>query len=154
MSTLKDRAERLFAENFRARMRGGSIEAFRRSFSTLYNQVIMPTIVEMANETHPVHSIEMDFITNSLDIGLAIANSPSLSITDVNPETKLRNLYFVGQGLCLDVEDEDGDLDVISVNWSDKRFGLFSGGPRVELSDRALEKLQALMDKCGINYKD
>jgi hypothetical protein len=147
------RAEYLFEKNFTKNMKGGSIEKFRKSYRTLYNKVIMETLREVATTPHPVYEIPMEFIEHSLEIMIKIAKDPNLSISDVSSGTDLKRAYFVGQGLCLDTKDEFSQEEVITVNWSDKRFGLFSGGPRVPLSLVALERLQTLMDLCNINYE-
>lgn len=153
MSTQYNRAEALFERNFRANMKGGSIEAFRKKFRTLYNEVIMKTLTEVAATPHPVYEIPTEFIENSIRVGISIANDPTLSISDVSPGNDLKRIYFVGQGLCLDTKDEFGNEEVITVNWSSKTYGLFSGGPRVPLSPVALKSLQELMDLCNINYE-
>jgi hypothetical protein len=147
------RAENLFEKNFRKNMKGGSIEKFRKSYRTLYNKVIMETLKEIANTPHPVYEIPIEFIEHSLEIAITIAKDPNLSISDVSSGTDLKRVYFVGQGLCLDTMDEFGQVDLITVNWSDRCFGLFSGGPRVQLSTVALERLQTLMDLCNVNYE-
>lgn len=147
------RAEAIFERNFAQNMKGGSIERFRKSYETLYNKVIMETLREVANTPHPVFGVPMEFIEDSLTTALKIANSPSLSVSDVSQEKNLKRIYFVGQGLCLDTTDESGHDEVLTVNWSDRKFGFFSGGPRVPLSERALELLRELMDKCEINYE-
>lgn len=155
MSSMYKRAEALFEKNFRSNMKGGSIEAFRKKFRTLYNKVIMKTIEEVASTPHPVYEIPTEFIENSLRVGITLAESSdeNLKISDVSPGNDLKNIYFVGQGLCLDTRDEFGNEEVITVNWSDKCYGLFSGGPRVPLSPQALSSLQRLMDLCNINYE-
>jgi hypothetical protein len=147
------RAEALFEKNFKENMKGGSIERFRKSYSTLYNKVIVETLRELANTPHPVYEIPMEFIEHSLEIAIKIANQPALSIGDVTSGTDLKRVYFVGQGLCLDTRDEFGQEEVITVNWSDKCYGLFSGGPRVPLSSVALDRLITLMDLCNVNYE-
>jgi hypothetical protein len=147
------RAENLFEKNFRKNMKGGSIEKFRKSYRTLYNKVIMETLKEIADTPHPVYEIPIEFIEHSLEIAITIAKDPNLSISDVSSGTDLKRVYFVGQGLCLDTMDEFGQVDLITVNWSDRCFGLFSGGPRVPLSHVALERLITLMDLCNINYE-
>ncbi len=147
------RAEALFEKNFKKNMKGGSIERFRKSYSTLYNKVILETLRELINNPHPVYEIPMEFIEESLNIALKIANSTTLSISDISPGNDLKRVYFAGQGLCLDTKDEFGQEAVITVNWSDKCYGLFSGGPRVPLSSVALDRLITLMDLCNINYE-
>lgn len=153
MTTQYNRAEALFEKNFRTNMRGGSIEAFRKSFRTLYNQVIMKTLKEVIDTPHPVYEIPTEFIENSIRVGITIARDPNLIISDVSPGNDLKRLYFAGQGLCLDTKDEFGQEEVVTVNWSDKCYGLFSGGPRVPLSPVALNSLRELMDLCNINYE-
>jgi hypothetical protein len=153
MTDAAKHAEYLFEKNFTEYMRGGSIEKFRKSYRTLYNEVIMRTLKEVANTPHPVFEIPMEFIEHSLEIAITIAKRPTLSIGDVSSGTDLKRVYFIGQGLCLDTADEFGLTDVITVNWSDKRYGLFSGGPRVPLSQLALDRLQTLMDLCNVNYE-
>ena len=153
MSKQYNRAEALFERNFRSYMRGGSIEAFRKKFRTLYNEVIMRTIKEIADSPHPVYEIPTEFIENSIRVGITIARDPNLTVSEVSPGNDLKSIYFVGQGLCLDTRDEFGQEEVITVNWSDKCYGLFSGGPRVPLSPTALSSLQELMDLCNINYE-
>lgn len=153
MSKQSNRAESLFERNFRSYMKGGSIEAFRKKFRTLYNEVIMRTLNEIAEAPHPVYEIPTEFIENSIRVGITIAKNPDQSISDVSPGNDLKRIYFVGQGLCLDTKDEFGQEEVITVNWSSKTYGLFSGGPRVPLSPQALKSLQELMDLCQINYE-
>jgi hypothetical protein len=153
MANQYNRAEALFEKNFRTNMRGGSIDAFRKKFSTLYNKVIMKTLTEIAESPHPVYEIPTEFIENSIRVGISVAKDPELSISDVSPGNDLKRIYFVGQGLCLDTKDEFGQEEVITVNWSSKTYGLFSGGPRVPLSPQALKSLQELMDLCQINYE-
>jgi len=153
MSTQYKKAEALFEKNFRSNMKGGSIEAFRKRFRTLYNEVIMKTLKEIAETPHPVYDIPTEFIENSIRVGITIAKDPELSISEVSPGSDLKRIYFVGQGLCLDTMDEFGQEEVITVNWSSKTYGLFSGGPRVPLSPQALKSLQELMDICQINYE-
>jgi len=152
MDTIQ-RAEQIFEKNFKKNMKGGSIERFRKSYRTLYNKVIVETLRELINNLHPVYEIPMEFIEHSLEIAIVIAKQPTLSIGDVTSGTDLKRVYFVGQGLCLDTRDEFGQEAVITVNWSDKCYGLFSGGPRVPLSSVALARLITLMDLCNINYE-
>jgi hypothetical protein len=153
MSKQYNKAESLFEKNFRSNMKGGSIEAFRKRFYTLYNKVIMKTLTEIAESPHPVYDIPTEFIENSIRVGITIAKDPDQSISEVSPGNDLKRIYFVGQGLCLDTKDEFGQEEVITVNWSSKTYGLFSGGPRVPLSPQALKSLQELMDLCQINYE-
>lgn len=153
MNKIQEKAELLFEKNFKANMKGGSIEAFRKRFRTLYNKVIMKTIEEIRNEPHPVYDIPAEFIENSIRVGITISQNPDLCISEVSPGNDLKRIYFVGQGLCLDTEDEFGIQNVITISWSDKSYGLFSGGPRIPLSPLALESLQELMDLCNINYE-
>ncbi len=153
MSTPYKRAESLFEKNFRTNMKGGSIESFRKKFRTLYNKVIMKTLKEVSETPHSVYEIPTEFIENSIRVGITIAKNPELTISEVSPVNDLKRIYFVGQGLCLDTRDEFGQEEVITVNWSSKTYGLFSGGPRVPLSPAALISLQELMDLCNINYE-
>ena len=153
MSTFYKKAESLFEKNFRTNMKGGSIEAFRKKFHTLYNKVIMKTLKEISEIPHPVYEIPTEFIENSIRVGITISQNPDLCISEVSPGNDLKRIYFVGQGLCLDTEDEFGIQNVITISWSHKCYGLFSGGPRIPLSPIALESLQELMDLCNINYE-
>jgi hypothetical protein len=154
MSSILEKAEKIFERNFTQSMRGGNIGKFKKSYRTLYHKVILPTIEEVYNTPHEVHDIPMEFIENSLMTGITISKNPVLSINEVSPGNDLRRIYFVGQGLCLDTKDEFGNEKVITVNWSDKKYGLFSGGPRLPLSVRAVELLSELMDLNLINYKN
>jgi hypothetical protein len=101
----------------------------------------------------------MEFIENSIDIGIKISEARDRGETKyVNDFSgpwgnDLTNIYFVGQGLCLDVKDAISSLDVITLSWDRETFGYFSGGPRRLLSLPALRKLQRLMDLNGINYE-
>ncbi len=106
-----------------------------------------------------VLDINMGFIENSIDIGIKISEArdrgESKWIDDFREPygNDLTNIYFVGQGLCLDVKDAIGDRDVITLSWSSECFGYFSGGQRRLLSLPALRKLQRLMDLNKINYQ-
>lgn len=101
----------------------------------------------------------MEFIENSIDIGIKISEArdqgQSKHVNDFSGPygNDLTNIYFVGQGLCLDVKDAAGTQDVITLSWDKETFGYFSGGPRRLLSLSALRKLQRLMDLNGINYE-
>ena len=104
--------------------------------------------------THQVYDIPMEFIENSIQIGIKLANGEAKTIDELSPYgNDLKNLYFVGQGLCLDVKDAIGSADVITLSWDKETFGFFSGGPRRLLSLPALRGLQELMDLCEINYE-
>lgn len=153
MSTILEKAEKIFEKNFRLNMKGGSIESFRRSYRTLYNKVILPTIQEVHEIPHEVHDIPIEFIENSIAIGIQISKNSSLEMSEAASGTDLKRLYFVGQGLCLDTKDEFGTEMVITVNWSDKRYGLFTGGPRLPLSEKAQDLLEELMSLNEINYE-
>ena len=65
----------------------------------------------------------------------------------------LKNIYFAGQGLCLDTMDEFGQLEVIKISHDKETFGFFSGHKqRRLLSIKAIRLLETLMQKNGINY--
>lgn len=103
--------------------------------------------------------INMGFIENSIDIGIKISEArdqgESKWIDDFSGPygNDLTNIYFVGQGLCLDVKDAIGSQEVITLSWEKENFGYFSGGIRRLLSISALRKLQRLMDLNKINYQ-
>jgi hypothetical protein len=106
-----------------------------------------------------VYDIPYEFIENSIDIGIKISEARDRGETKyVNDFSgpwgnDLTNIYFVGQGLCLDVKDAIGSQEVITLSWDRETFGYFSGGLRRLLSLPALRKLQRLMDLNGINYQ-
>ena len=105
-----------------------------------------------------VTDINLKFIENSIDIGIKISKAKLDGKTEyINKHSyfynDLTNIYFAGQGLCLDVKDAIGTQDVITLSWDSECFGYFSGGPRRLLSLKALRKLQKLMDLNGINYE-
>lgn len=106
-----------------------------------------------------IADMNMEFIENSIDIGIKISEArdqgQSKYVNDFSGPygNDLTNIYFVGQGLCLDVKDAAGTRDVIILNWDKETFGYFSGGPRRLLSLPALRGLQELMDLNGINYE-
>lgn len=101
----------------------------------------------------------MEFIENSIDIGIKISEARDQGETKYLNDfsgpwgNDLTNIYFIGQGLCLDVKDAVGSQEVITLSWDSECFGFFSGGPRRLLSLQALRKLQRLMDLNGINYQ-
>jgi hypothetical protein len=101
----------------------------------------------------------MEFIENSIDIGIKISEARDRGETKyVNDfsgpwSNDLTNIYFIGQGLCLDVKDSIGSQDVITMSWDNETFGYFSGGKRRLLSLSALRKLQRLMDLNEISYQ-
>lgn len=104
---------------------------------------------------HKTFEIPMEFIENSIKIGIDIKKGEAKGITkNIESGTDLKRIYFVGQGLVLDTEDEFGDTDVITINWSDENFGSFMGGPRRLLSITALRDLKILMNLCKIKYTD
>lgn len=105
-----------------------------------------------------VTDINLKFIENSIDIGIKISKAKLDGKTEyINKYSyfynDLKNIYFVGQGLCLDVKDAIGTQDVITLSWDSECFGYFSGGPRRLLSLKTLRKLKELMDLNGIKYE-
>lgn len=63
-------------------------------------------------------------------------------------ELGIKNVYFVGKGLCLDIED-----DVITFNHGTETYGFFSGkGDRTQLGTVEFGYLEQLMVKCNINF--
>jgi hypothetical protein len=101
----------------------------------------------------------MEFIENSIDIGIKISEARDRGetkyVNDFNGPwgNDLTDIYFVGRGLCLDVKDDIGSQEVITLSLDTETFGYFSGGHRRLLSIRALRKLQRLMDLNKINYQ-
>ena len=106
-----------------------------------------------------VYDIPYEFIENSIDMGIKISEARNQgeqkSIDDFSGPygNDLTNIYFAGQGLCLDVKDAIGSRDVITLSWGSECFGFFSGGPRRLLPLSTLRKLQKLMDLNEINYE-
>jgi len=100
----------------------------------------------------------MEFIENSIEIGIKISEArdrgKKMHVRDFGGPygNDLINLYFVGQGLCLDVRDAIGSVEVITLSWEKETFGYFSGGPRRLLSLPALRKLKRLMVLNEINH--
>jgi hypothetical protein len=64
----------------------------------------------------------------------------------------LKLMYFVGATLCLDIEDEFGFSDVITICHSDETYGLFSGGIRRLLPIKALKTLELLMKEQDVKH--
>ena len=64
----------------------------------------------------------------------------------------LKNAYFVGAGLCLDVNTPWG-LEVLTFSHSDESVGLFSGGMRRLLSLKSMRSLERIMANSGIHFK-
>jgi len=123
-----------------------------------YDDVNSPTVDEFLEELKSVADIPMSFIERSLKIGIKISKASLNNKTEyINKysyyHNDLKNIYFAGQTLCLDVEDAIGTRDVLTLSWDSECFGYFSGGPRRLLSLKALRKLQELMDLNGINYE-
>lgn len=109
------------------------------------------------NTLHPTFDIPMEFIENSINIGVQIAEAAdrgeNKTINDFSPYgNDLKRIYFVGAGLVLDTRDEFGQEDVITISHEDETFGSFSGGPRRLLSIKAIRNLEKLMQLCEINH--
>lgn len=101
-----------------------------------------------------IFEIEETFIQDSIKLGIDIAKSDGKYIEDFKKDSIVKRIYFVGQGLCLDIEDnESGDPEVITLSWGSESFGFFSGGMRRLLSINSLRLLSELMDICQINYE-
>lgn len=97
----------------------------------------------------------MTFIENSIKTGIETTQfkaNEETHLQDSETNLKLVNIYFVGQGLCLDVKSED-KLRVITLSWCDETVGYFDGDNRRLLSIKAMKLLSKLMDKCSINYE-
>ena len=91
--------------------------------------------------------ISHEFLTHSIKVTLDCAKTGKF-----NAQGDLRKAYFVGATLCLDIQDEFGDRDVITICHSSECFGLFSGGRRRLLPIEALKTLEELMKECNINH--
>lgn len=123
-----------------------------------YDDVNSPTVDEFLEELKLVTDIPMSFIERSLKIGIEISKARLNSKTEyINAysyyHNDLKNIYFAGRTLCLDVKDAIGTLNVITLSWDSECFGYFSGGSRRLLSLKALRRLQELMDLNKINYE-
>lgn len=105
---------------------------------------------------HPTLDIPMEFIENSIEIGIKLAEAAEKGetkyINDFSPGNDLKNIYFVGAGLVLDTRDEFGQEDVITISHESESFGSFSGGPRRLLSIKAIRNLEKLMQLCWIKH--
>jgi hypothetical protein len=106
----------------------------------------------------PVFDIPMEFIENSINIGIQLSESSLKGepkyISDISSGNDLKRIYFAGRTLCLDTEDEFKQEMVITIVWDDESFGLFSGGPRRLLSLNALRGMKKLMELNEINHED
>lgn len=105
-----------------------------------------------------VYDIPMEFIENSIEIGIkfseAISRGEKKYVEDFRRyDNDLTNIYFIGRSLCLDVKNPIGDIDTIKLNWDSECFGYINGGPRRLLSIKSLKSFQKLMDICEINYQ-
>jgi hypothetical protein len=107
-------------------------------------------------DIHATFNIPIEFIENSISIGIQIAESvlsgEKKYIDDFSPGNDLKKIYFVGSGLILDVCDEFNQTDVITISHDSECFGSFTGGPRRLLSIAAIRKLEKLMQLCVINH--
>jgi hypothetical protein len=109
------------------------------------------------NKLHPTFDIPMEFIENSISIGIKLAEASHRGerkhINDYSPYSNdLKRIYFVGAGLVLDTRDEFGQEDVITISHESECFGSFAGGPRRLLSIDAVRNLEKLMQLCEINH--
>jgi hypothetical protein len=100
--------------------------------------------------------IPTEFIENSINIGIQLAEASAKEekkyINDFSQGNDLKNIYFIGSGLVLDVCDEFNQSDVITISHDSECFGSFTGGPRRLLSIAAIRKLEKLMQLCEINH--
>lgn len=93
--------------------------------------------------------INLEFIENSIQQGLEFALGDRETF-----DGDLKNMYFAGATLCLDLKDEFNDVDVITICHSDETFGYFSGNCfRRLLNINSLKKLEKLMCLCEIKHK-
>lgn len=109
------------------------------------------------NTLHPTFDIPMEFIENSINIGVQIIEAANRgenkTINDFSPcGNDLKRIYFVGAGLVLDTRDEFGQEDVITISHDAESFGSFSGGPRRLLSITAIRSLEKLMQLCEVKH--
>ena len=95
-----------------------------------------------------VFDIPIEFIEHSLVQAIEVSDGVRTKY-----DGDLKNVYFIGQGLCLDTIDEFGQMDVITLSHNRETFGFFSGHKqRRLLSIKAIRLLEILMQKNGINY--
>jgi hypothetical protein len=93
--------------------------------------------------------ISHEFLNHSLKLSLEAFRKGKYD----NKISDLKNMYFAGATLCLDIKDEFGNEDVITVCHSDETFGLFSGGIRRLLPIESLKTLETLMKEQNVNHK-
>lgn len=92
--------------------------------------------------------ISQEFINNSLGLSLEAFRKGEYK----RNSSDLKRMYFVGATLCLDVEDEFGFSDVITICHSDETYGLFSGGIRRLLPIESLKTLELLMKEQDVKH--
>ena len=95
-----------------------------------------------------VTDIPQEFINYSLILSLQAFREGKYK----RKGSDLKRMYFVGATLCLDIEDEFGFSDVITICHSDETYGLFSGEVRRLLPIKALKTLELLMKEQNINH--
>lgn len=63
----------------------------------------------------------------------------------------IKDTYFTGATLCIDVIDGD-DIDVITISHSSESIGVFTGGYRRLLTIKSLKYLEQIMLASHINF--
>jgi hypothetical protein len=101
------------------------------------------------NTLHPTFDIPIEFIENSINVGIKLAEN---HFTYIPSGSDLKKIYFVGASLVLDCVDEFGQTDSIIINHDSETFGSFNGGPRRLLSINAIRNLEKLMELLKIKY--
>lgn len=88
----------------------------------------------------------------NIDIDGIINDNITLVLNVERPKfvNKVKQMYFVGQTLCIDLKDGD----VLTVNHSTESVGFFSGESlRRLLPIKTLKLLEILMDDYGVKFE-
>ena len=92
---------------------------------------------------NPIYDLDFPEVEYMLDNVLLLAEG--IIKKDKFP---YKNTYFIGQGLCVDL-----DGDVVTFSHSSECVGYFSGGIRRLVSIKGMKTLEKIMSICNINFE-
>jgi hypothetical protein len=96
-----------------------------------------------------ISDLSLDFVDATIsaacDLALGLA-------THLPEDSDATSVYFVGRTLCIDIKDDLGNRDVLTISYQSEDIGFFSGERRRLLPIKTLRLLESLMTLCAIKH--
>ena len=96
-----------------------------------------------------ISGLSLSFVDATISAACNISLGEATHLPEGSDAT---NVYFVGRTLCIDIKDEFGNRDVLTLCYESEDIGYFSGELRRLLPIKTLRLLKSLMKLCDIKH--